>query len=300
MNAIVTTTISKPTNAILKFATLRDWRVYVVGDMGPSHIKESYDAIPNITYLTPEYQQDKFPELSTNIGWNCIQRRNIGYIQAYLDGAEIIASVDDDVIPYDNWGTNLLIGKEIDVESYVAENGVFEPLSVTSANNYWHRGFPLELCHSRLNLTKTTRRIKPLVQIDLWDGSPDMDASCRLVNNNPIVRININQPFTTSSKAIFNSQNTFIHRSVLPYYSVVAHADRMDDIWGGILLQHIAKPDLVYSHASVYHHRNTHCLYKDTQRELANLQITKYLCEDINHLPDKCQSFFELYNKAFN
>ena len=40
------------------------------------------------------------PRLSRLIGWNCIQRRNIGYVYAKKNGAKFIASVDDDNIPY--------------------------------------------------------------------------------------------------------------------------------------------------------------------------------------------------------
>ena len=56
-----------------------------------------------------------YPELSDAIGWNSIQRRNIGLLYAYEQGADVIATVDDDNIPYDDWGQNLLVGQTVDL-----------------------------------------------------------------------------------------------------------------------------------------------------------------------------------------
>ena len=78
------------------------------------------------------------------------QRRNIGFIEAYNLGADVIATVDDDNIPYENWGQNLYVGLETECDHYEAENGVFDPLSVTNSNFLWHRGYPVELILSLL------------------------------------------------------------------------------------------------------------------------------------------------------
>jgi hypothetical protein len=63
-------------------------------------------------------------------------------LEAYNLGAEIIATVDDDNIPYDFWGKEVYVNKEIYVDLYVTSNPVFDPLSVTEYNYLWHRGFP--------------------------------------------------------------------------------------------------------------------------------------------------------------
>ena len=69
----------------------------------------------NFKYLHPDEQEKKYKKISDIIGWNCIQRRPLGYIEAYNMGAEIIATVDDDNIPYDDWGKNLLVNKTVNV-----------------------------------------------------------------------------------------------------------------------------------------------------------------------------------------
>ena len=47
------------------------------------------------------------------MGWNCIQRRNFAILEAYDRGAEIIALIDDDNIPYKNWFKGILLDKRI-------------------------------------------------------------------------------------------------------------------------------------------------------------------------------------------
>ena len=100
-NAIVTTTIQKPTEATLKFCKLNDWDLIVVGDLKTP--ENEYKEI-NCHYITTEDQEVLNKELSDAIEWNTIQRRNMGFLYAYNEGYEVIASVDDDNIPKENWG----------------------------------------------------------------------------------------------------------------------------------------------------------------------------------------------------
>ena len=92
---IVTTTINSPTLATIKYSRKEDWTLIVVGDTKTPH--QEYEDLDCI-YLSPEYQEKTYPELSETIGWKSIQRRNIGFVEAYNRGADVIATVDDDNI----------------------------------------------------------------------------------------------------------------------------------------------------------------------------------------------------------
>jgi hypothetical protein len=105
--AIVTTTISSPSKAVLKYIEIAErdgWDVIVVGDMKTPH--EEYERLASqhecFFYLPPKVQEDIDKELSDAIGWRCIQRRNMGFVYAYRSGYEVIATIDDDNIPLDN------------------------------------------------------------------------------------------------------------------------------------------------------------------------------------------------------
>ena len=93
---IVTTTISQPTEATIKYSNMEGWEFIVVGDLKTP--KESYDKI-KCDYLTVEYQNTKWPTLSNLIGWNCAERKTLGVLEAYERGADLIAIVDDDNVP---------------------------------------------------------------------------------------------------------------------------------------------------------------------------------------------------------
>ena len=299
---IVITTINEPTKATIKFANISGWKLIVVGDLKTPH--ESYKKL-NCTYLDPEYQEFTYKELSKSIGWNSIQRRNIGFIEAYNRGADIVATVDDDNIPYDNWGEDLYIGKTIELDLYEPELDVFDPLSITKSNNVWHRGYPIEYVPHRHNVKykgKTKRKV--LIQADLWDGDPDIDAMARL-SMKPCVKFSdVTEPYCSNFISPFNSQNTFLSREVLPYYSVLPNIGRMDDIWGGYITQKYFPNSIVYNKATVYQDRNAQDLVNNLENEIIGYRTTLKLIKDLdnwqNYLPEKSRIFFDLYQKAFN
>lgn len=295
MKAIVTTTIRSPSDGLKKFASILGWKLYVVGDIKTPH--EEYNGW---NYISPDEQHDRFFDLSNVIGWNTIQRRNIGFVAAYLDGAECIASVDDDVIPYEFWGKNLLIDKEFNGKIYDPNYGVFDPLSVTSVSELWHRGYPIELVHKRFEMNEQVGSSHVLVQADLWDGEPDIDAACRLINLSPSTMITGDFPYMSLGISVFNSQNTFIHRKAFPHYCVLP-AGRLDDIWGGIILQQAIGPCVIFQKPSIFHDRNNHNIFDDLRDEINGYEMTmKIITHGEKALPDKCKIFLEQYRKIFS
>lgn len=279
--AIVTTTINPPTKAIMKFIDIAEkdgWRLIIVGDKKTPHKKytdlaEKYESI---TYLTPMNQIEISKKLSDLIGWNCIQRRNFGFIEAYRGGAEVIATIDDDNIPYPHWGKNVRVGEEYAVSTYQpywTDTPVFDPLSVFFPN-MWHRGFPVQYMKLRKLLKPQQKRRKVLVQADLWDGDPDIDAICRITLSPDVTFRPTIIPFAGSRPGPFNSQNTFLHRSVFPDYFLFPHIGRMDDIWSSYLVQALHPDCVAYAKASVKQERNDHDLVRDMENEMIGYRHT--------------------------
>ena len=302
---IVTTTIQSPTLAIKKYLNFKDWFLIIVGDLKTPHkaYKNLEKKFNNLKYLDPEYQEKKYKKISNIIGWNCIQRRNIGFLEAYNLGAEIIATVDDDNIPYDFWGKNVYVNKEIYIDLYTTSSPIFDPLSVTEHNYLWHRGFPVELLDKKNNIKyKGSVKRKVLVQADLWDGDPDIDAIARIVYK-PNVRFKkIKKPFGSDKISPFNSQNTFLSREVIPYYACLPGVGRMDDIWGSYILQKYFPNSVIYNRASVYQKRNKHNLIKDLESEMIGYKNTLKLIKSknfLNLLPKKAKLFYKIYRSSF-
>jgi len=304
---IVTTTINSPTEATLRFCKIakeKNWTFVIIGDTKTPH--DEYKKLENnhVIYLTPEEQDELYPELSKTIGWKSIQRRNIGFVYAYDKEADIVATVDDDNIPYDSWGDNVYVNQEIEVDLYENISSLyFDPISPTSHNDLWHRGYPIEDLPFKNNIEykgKTKRKV--LVQADFWDGDPDVDAICRL-SKKPIVKFENFEPFCSNQLAPFNSQNTFLAREVLPVYSVLPHIGRMDDIWGSYIMQHYFPGSVIYNQATVYQDRNVQDLVINLENEVIGYRNTYKLLGDLanfeNYLPEKAKEFWNTYKQQF-
>lgn len=304
---IVTTTIYPPSKATLEFAKNNEWILIIIGDLKTPHnlYHDMHKQNSNIWYFDPEYQDKRYKELSDAIGWNSIMRRNIGFIEAYKNGADITATIDDDNIPYSNWGKNLIIGKEIEVYNYFCVTDVFDPLSVTNYKHLWHRGYPLQdISLSRNPLLTGKKKITPLIQASLWDGDPDIDAVCRYIYNPIGIKLESPNYYTSDNYAPFNSQNTFLAREVLPVYMVLPHIGRMDDIWGGYIAQYLLNTRPVFSSPTVYQDRNSQSIEKNFHNEIIGYENTKNLLNDISnfekHLPEKTLNAFNLYRKEYD
>ena len=299
---IVCTSINKPTLAVKKFDLMKDWNLVIVGDKKtPKNYK-----LKNGIYLSPKKQEKIDKKLSDLIGWNCIQRRNFGILYAWKNGADIVAVVDDDNIPYKNWGKNLLINNKTKVNFYKTNALAFDPISVTNHKNLWHRGFPIQILDRRNNVKKQQKIIKPDIQADFWNGDPDIDAICRM-EHHPNCKFKEKYfPFASNKVSPFNSQNTFISKKVLPHYFLFPHIGRMDDIWASFyVLSRGFK--VVYNKASVFQKRNEHDLTKDMLKEFIgyenNLNLIKDLKKNISninsYIPERSRLAFLRYQTHF-
>ena len=304
---IVTTTINYPTEALIKYSLMKDWKLIVVGDLKTPH--RDFLKMKNIIYLSPNNQKKLFGSLSDLIGWNCIQRRNLGFVYAKKVGAEIIATVDDDNIPKRTWGKNIIINKKIRIKKFITNNIVFDPISVTNHKDLWHRGYPLELIKKKNNiLKKKDIFINDInIQADFWDGDPDVDAIERLTLNFENCKFKKKYfPFTSNKISPFNSQNTFLSNKVLKHYFMFPNIGRMDDIWASYYVQSLGYK-VAYCESSVVQKRNVHNYIKDLKKEvigyLNNYELVLSLIKNpLNikkFIPKKSYRAFMEYQKYF-
>ncbi len=297
---IVTTTVNPPTEAVERFDAMADWQLVVVGDRRtPAGYR-----LGRGTYLSPEEQERYDPALSEAIGWNCIQRRNFGILLAYESGADVVAVVDDDNIPLDGWGEDLLLDTPTEVNFFEIDEAAFDPVGATNYPHLWHRGFPLQLLAGRDYSRPGRRTVSAGVQADVWNGDPDLDAVCRM-EHAPECKFDPSLfPVASNRPAPFDSQNTFLARRVVPDYFLFPGVGRMDDIWAAYYAQacgHTA----VFAAPSVYQQRNPHDLTRDLRAELLgyehNLAIVEALAADpraiLRFLPAQASWAWELYQR---
>ncbi|HOO51135.1 MAG TPA: hypothetical protein PLK94_07615 [Alphaproteobacteria bacterium] len=302
---IVTTTIQSPTRAIEKFDSLQGWTLVVAGDLKtPKDYK-----LTNGIYLSPKDQEKRCKELSDAIGWNNHARRNFGNIWARDLDADIIAVVDDDNIPLDGWGENLLVGKEAEVNFYKPAADAFDPVGATNYPQLWHRGYPLQLLSHREYEDCSRKNITPDIQADFWNGDPDVDAMCRMIYSPECKFKEEYFPMASCKPAPFNSQNIFISKTALADYFVLPHVSprgRMGDIWISYHMQSLGYK-VVFCAPSVYQARNPHDLTVDMIDEYIGYENNHHIVRSIvngdysieQFWPESTRYAYNIYRKMF-
>lgn len=303
LRVIVCTTVNPPTEALYKFINIckkpgSPWVLMVVGDLKTPHNYQELADAGQLIYVSPKMQEAYYPELSRAIGWNTSLRRNIGFALAYSMNCSIMASVDDDNIPYQSWGEDLLISKTVEVNEFTTSGPVDDPFSVVNSRGWWQRGFPIQLVRSRKLTFVGKKIICPQIQASFWDGDPDIDAVVRLIQNTADHRCIEAKPFTMHHIAPFNSQNTFFHHTVIPHYLLLPAVGRIDDIWGSYELQNHWPTAIVYTSATVFHARHEHDLVRDMSLEMFGYEhLLDYIKGNFT-LPPEAQSLASLYTRS--
>lgn len=253
-------------------------------------------------YLDGASQQQllcRWPMLDLFVRYNSIQRRNVGFLQAALDRAEVIVSVDDDnfVTDDDFIGHHLAAGREIEVPVVSHASGwwnVCQQLATDPPRRFYHRGYPKSLQNWQFGGEETAvRRVKAVVNAGLWRETPDVDATAHC--EEPIQVVDLLPLAGHRSFALacgtwcpFNSQNTSLDASILPAaWLPVMHdpvkgyrIDRFDDIWMSYFVRAIGDgrgETVAYGPPMVRQTRNPHNYVNDLAGELAGYLLTEWL-----------------------
>ncbi|MDR3633401.1 MAG: hypothetical protein P4L84_06155 [Isosphaeraceae bacterium] len=312
--ALVTTTIHVPhcLDDYLANAERHGWidqtSVVVVGDRKtPAAIGEYLGTLgrrfpAKITYLDVDAQRGlmrRWPALDLALRYDCIQRRNVGYLQAASDGADVIISVDDDnfVAEGDFIGHHLTVGHDVQLPVVEHSSGwwnVCRQLVSAPPRRFYHRGYP----KSQQDWTTDgvliePRTVRPVVNAGLWLKNPDVDASTNM--EEPINVVSMEPVSGSSSWSLgpgtwcpFNSQNTAFDVKTLPAMYLVVMLDtfrgyrigRLDDIWMSYFVRAIADQlgdSVVYGAPLVVQDRNPHNFLHDLTQELGGYVLTETL-----------------------
>src|SRR5690349_19610023 len=198
--SIVTTTIHIPVllekyaeNA--RFFGHPDVDFIVIGDRKtPSGTREYCESIAAryypCEYLDIEDQQtylERFPRLWDHWRFDSIQRRNIGILKAYENGADVVITIDDDnlIMNQDFVGIHGIAGAQLELPAVESTSGWFNVCSLleeASGTAFYHRGFPVAQRWKESvafeSVSPACRRVA--VNAGFWLDDPDIDALARL------------------------------------------------------------------------------------------------------------------------
>ena len=269
--AIVITTINAPTRAVQEIARdchRLDAHFILIGDTKtPSGFEQT-----GASYLDIDAQTQTGFALARLAHTKHYARKNIGYLVAMRDGADVIIETDDDNIPGETFWhprTRHIAAPMVTARTWsnVYRHFTDQPI--------WPRGLPLsEVRAGEPALdTLTQAQADSPIQQGLADGDPDVDAIYRLLFPLPIhFTMGRTVLLDRSTWCPFNSQNTTFFRDAFPLMYLPFNCSwRVTDIWRSLIAQRIGWENgwcLSFHSPSVFQDRNEHDLMRDFAEEV--------------------------------
>lgn len=253
-------------DGIKEFLLHTDWHIVLVGDKKSKFIESS----ERLTFLSVLEQKKLGYQFVEHCPYNHYARKNIGYLYAIQQGADVIFDTDDDNRPYSHWSLPDFIGYD-QVET---KTRFINAYSFFTKELIWPRGFPLdEIQADSVRSIKKTKKSEVGVWQGLADKEPDVDAIFRLIFDK-YISFEHHPPFILPKNVYcpFNSQNTFWAHIAFPYLYLPSEVGfRFTDILRGYIAQRLFWTDnlhLGFTKATVYQERNQHNLLSDFSDEL--------------------------------
>jgi len=271
--AFIITTINKPNKIMKLYAKMckkNDISYYIIGDYkSPKKFK-----LKNSNYLNIKDQE----KLNFTYAKKCIKnsyvRKNIGYLIAIKNGADVIIESDDDNLPFKNFFDGISVNKKCIILKDKKWINIFNYFLKDKKNIIWPRGFPLDEIKKKNNFNGKIKKIFSPVQQHLSANDPDVDAIYRLTNEEKNIIFLKKTPLGIhhNTYSTFNSQNTRWFKFAFPLLYLPTNCTfRACDIWRGLValrVLHLNNIPLIYSSATNMQYRNYHNIFKDFQDEV--------------------------------
>lgn len=303
------------------------YKVCIVGDRkSPSDEWQGLERrTDSLVYLSLDQQQSLFPELSSLIGFDCYARKNIGYLFAMMQGADLIWETDDDTFPRDNVGDPLEYanqGFEIGATqaSSKSSSRVWNPFEFFAPDELlWPRGFPLQdvskIVAQEPVVPRSNGCSSPLygglmdARVDIFQTlvnlEPDLDAIYRLVFGVRQLSYPPSRQFVTLSGNWFapgNTQSTFwLNPAKFSWmYFPFSPSDRFADILKLYIAQ--AGGTIAYGGFLSEQFRNPHDLMSDLKLEVplynSLSRVLEIVAEEMTAEPKMLNIYQELFESG--
>jgi hypothetical protein len=321
---IVTTTIYVP-RALEKYG--ENARFYghehvnfiVVGDKKtPPEARAFCDSI-TAKYYPCEYMDvddqlaylERYPDLGRHLPFNSIERRNVGLLKAWEDGALVVITIDDDnlMLNQDFIGLHGVVGAQPQLVAVESSSGWFNVCSMLEDSNgtpFYPRGYPRgerwREAESFICTAPLRRRVA--VNAGLWLDDPDVDAMTRMERPIRVRGMHRGAPgrfaLQPGTWSPFNSQNTALLREVIPAYFLSPCIGRYDDIWPSYIVTRIANhlgDVIAYGQPLVRQKRNEHNLWKDLDAERVGMLLSDEFCAVLRSIALRGVTYTQCYGE---
>ena len=269
--SLVITTINKPNKNIRTFnekCKKNNWNFIVVGDKKtPKNFFISHGK-----YLNIQSQYKTNFKFAHSCPLNNYARKNIGYLEAIKDKADIIVETDDDNYPKNYFFDKKKIKYKVDEIKNKSWINIYD-IFVEKKQFIWPRGLPLtEIFKNKIKIKKKING-EFYLQQGLSELNPDVDAIYRIVNEKINVKFKSDYKVSLGkSLSTFNSQNTIWFKKIFSLlYLPVTCSMRCTDIWRSLVVLRILKNDgkkILFFSTTMHQKRNNHDLINDFKEEI--------------------------------
>ncbi len=290
----VITTVQEPTAAVRELhrrLTELGGRLVVAGDRkGPASFR-----LPGCDFLDLDAQRASGFALAVKLPVGHYARKNIGYFRAIRAGAACLYETDDDNAPLPGWKRRSETVAEARRIPAAEKSAMPKWVNVyrhfSADTRIWPRGFPLEkLVEPVPACVDSAEPVFAPVQQGLVNGSPDVDAVWRLVQDRPF-EFDDRAPLWLGPGqwCPFNTQSTWWWPAAYPLLYVPSFCPfRMCDIWKSLVAQRClwAMGAGVAFHApEVFQDRNPHDYLRDFEDEVPGYLQNARIAEILSGLP---------------
>lgn len=283
---LVITSIAGPGNPVLmqiaKEAKQQEVPFIMIGDTkSPAHFH-----LEGCDFYSVERQKSLSWSLAGQLPYKHYARKNLGYLVAASQGAEVIIETDDDNLPYKNFWEE----RNRNVNAHLlTETNWTNVYKYFTEHHIWPRGFALEHILEKLPALTGTKKISCAIQQGLADDNPDVDAIYRMLLPLPL-KFNKAENVALGLNSIcpFNSQNTTWFKEAFQLLYLPSYCSfRMTDIWRSFVAQRIAWScgwNILFHSATMYQERNVHNLMLDFKDEIPGYCNNKLIMDRLQSL----------------
>jgi len=267
---------------------VKNVKFYVIPDVKtPSFMFPSSVIVPEIgsqDYFLTYHGIDP-----NDIPRNSDNRRNVGYLMAFADGAEMVVSIDDDnYCPEDSdfIGGHCAGLNEDSKDGFVSVDcGWYNNLNTFGmGDSFYPRGFPYYAKNKKRDRRILRGSIPVRINAGMWKGDLDLDAITWLGGRayTPDTLYG-SISLADDTWCPINSQNTAVHRDLMGAYYFVrmtSMMDRFGDIFQGYFALKVAKHmgwTARFGSPVVTHRRNSHVYLKDVRKEIEPILLLEEL-----------------------
>ena len=247
----------------------------------------------------------------------CHAESSFGFLVAYEEEPDFVIELDDDVFPIGSrnfvhqHACNLFNQDGVTVYSRNKWYNTMENLELSIDEDIFPRGHPYAQKTRNQEYVWKDNGGKCVLNMGLWGGYPDLDASTIVHCSGLDGRGNIKSNDLKRSKVIVGkktyfavcSMNTSFVPKIIPafyqLYMNFMNINRFDDIWSGILLKKIADDmdeKICLGKPLLYHNKRPRNVFKDLGEEANGMRLNEELWKIVDSLELEGTSYQDSYN----